>query len=83
MIYIDLIKGISAFLIAILYFKYFDKPLFNKKKKENLKREGLENLIEDINLLDNVRDLKGKIGGYGLIIIALMFFFKFVKTNFL
>lgn len=68
---------------AYVYFKYFNHSLFDDKKKQKLEDVGLsDSLINNISLADDVRDFKGKIGGYGLIIIGLLMIFIEIKRFF-
>ncbi len=68
---------------AYVYFKYFNQPLINDKKKQKLKDEGLtDSIIENISLANDIRDFKGKIGGYGLIIAGLLMLFLEIKKLF-
>lgn len=68
---------------AYLYFKYFNNSLFDDKKKQKLEDEGLsDSLIDNISLADEMREFKGKIGGYGLIIVGLLMIFIEIKRFF-
>ena len=79
----NVIIGIMCLIGAYIYFKYFNQSLFDDKKKQKLKDEGLSNsLIENISLANDVRDFKGKLGGYGLIIIGLLMIFIEIKRFF-
>lgn len=79
----NVIIGVICLIGAYIYFKYFNQSLFDDKKKQKLKDEGLSNsLIENISLANDVRDFKGKLGGYGLIIIGLLMIFIEIKRFF-
>ena len=79
----NVIIGVICLIGAYIYCKYFDQSLFDDKKKQKLKDEGLSNsLIENISLANDVRDFKGKLGGYGLIIIGLLMIFIEIKRFF-
>ena len=79
----NVIIGIMCLIGAYIYFKYFNQSLFDDKKKQKLKDEGLSNsLIENISLANDVRDFKGKIGGYGLILIGLLMILIEIKRFF-
>jgi hypothetical protein len=76
----NVIIGIMCLIGAYVYFKYFNHSHFDDKKKQKLEDEGLsDSLIDNISLADDVRDFKGKIGGYGLIIIGLLMIFIEIK----
>jgi hypothetical protein len=79
----NVIIGIVCLIGAYVYFKYFNQPLINDKKKQKLKDEGLtDSIIENISLANDIRDFKGKIGGYGLIIAGLLMLFLEIKKLF-
>lgn len=71
--YTNILEGLFFLIGAFIYFKYFNKPLFDNKKEKKMRDEELSaNLIENIKLVDSTRDFKGWIGGIGLIIIGLV-----------
>ena len=79
----NVIIGVICLIGAYIYFKYFNQSLFDDKKKQKLKDDGLSNsLIKNISLANDVRDFKGKIGGYGLIIIGLLMILIEIKRFF-
>ncbi|WP_396197486.1 hypothetical protein [Flavobacterium sp.] len=79
----NVIIGIMCLIGAYIYFKYFNQSLFDDKKKQKSKDDGLSNsLIENVSLANDVRDFKGKIGGYGLIIIGLLMILIEIKRFF-
>jgi hypothetical protein len=79
----NVIIGIVCLIGAYVYFKYFNQPLIDDKKKQKLKDEGLtDSIIENISLANDIRDFKGKIGGYGLIIAGLLMLFLEIKKLF-
>jgi hypothetical protein len=79
----NVIIGIMCLIGAYIYFKYFNQSLFDDKKKQKSKDDGLSNsLIENVSLANDVRDFKGKIGGYGLILIGLLMILIEIKRFF-
>lgn len=79
----NVIIGNMCLIGAYIYFKYFNQSLFDDKKKQKSKDDGLSNsLIENVSLANDVRDFKGKIGGYGLILIGLLMILIEIKRFF-
>ncbi|WP_035671486.1 hypothetical protein [Flavobacterium sp. 83] len=71
--YINISKGIGCFIAAFIYFHFFSKPFFDEKKEERLEKEGYsKSFIENFKLDDYVRDFRGKIVGYGFIIVGIV-----------
>jgi hypothetical protein len=71
--YNNILKGIGCLVAAFLYYKFFNKPLFDKRKENDLKKEGYsKSFIDNVKLANDARDFKGHIAGIGLIIVGIV-----------